>query len=109
MSPNHLVITTGLSTNLAIVEELVLDKHQQLEIIKENLEKALLRIKDYADKKRTERTFEVNNLVYLKLQPYRQGSVPLGKKMKLAPRLHGPYKILEKVGTVAYRLELPSS
>lgn len=47
-------------------------------------------------------------MVYLKLQPYRQASVSM-RNMKLAPKFYGLYKIMKKVGKVAYKLELPST
>lgn len=43
----------------------------------------------------------------MKLQPYRQTSVTFRKSLKLSPRFFGLYKILEKLGSVAYRLLLP--
>jgi hypothetical protein len=46
--------------------------------------------------------------VYLRLQPYRQSSVAFRRKLKLSPRFFGPFQILQKVGTVAYKLELPA-
>lgn len=42
-----------------------------MEVLKENLAKAQQRLKSHADKGRTKREFEIGNLVYLKLQPYR--------------------------------------
>lgn len=47
--------------------------------------------------------------MFLKLHPYRQKSVALRRNMKLAPRYYGPFQIVQKLGTVAYRLGLPSS
>ncbi|KAL0352337.1 UNVERIFIED_CONTAM: hypothetical protein Scaly_1622400 [Sesamum calycinum] len=61
----------------------------------------------YADKKRSEREFALGDEVFLKLQPYRQTYVSLIKQLKLSAKYFGPYKIIEKVGKVAYKLELP--
>ena len=52
--------------------------------------------------------FEVNDYVYLKVSPMR-GIRRFNIKGKLAPRYIGPFRVLEKKGEVAYRLELPTS
>lgn len=64
-------------------------------------------MKKQADLHRTERVFEVGDWVYFRLQPYRQHLVALWRVLKLSPRFFGPYKILPKIGTVAYKLKLP--
>jgi hypothetical protein len=62
-----------------------------------------------SDKHHSEHTFQVGDWVFLKLQPYAQTSVAKHSSQKLAFRFFGPYKVEAKVGTVAYRLPLPSS
>ena len=52
--------------------------------------------------------FEVGDHISLKVNPTR-GVVRLGKRGKLSPRFIGPFEILERMGTVAYRLALPPS
>ncbi|XP_075080352.1 uncharacterized protein LOC142165870 [Nicotiana tabacum] len=79
-----------------------------LQQLKENLQVAQARMKFFADKNRTERVLNEGDMVYLKLQPYKQASVAVAvrKNLKLSAKYYGPYNILEKIGAVAYRLEL---
>nr|GEX16923.1 putative reverse transcriptase domain, ribonuclease H-like domain, aspartic peptidase domain protein [Tanacetum cinerariifolium] len=62
--------------------------------------------KSYVDKRRKPLEFSVGDYVLLKVSPWK-GVVHFGKKGKLAPRFVGPFEIIEKVGPVAYRLDLP--
>ncbi|KAJ0091152.1 hypothetical protein Patl1_14741 [Pistacia atlantica] len=64
-------------------------------------------MKQQADKGRREEVFSVGDWVYLKLQPYRQHSILKRPYQKLASKFFGPYQIIERVGNVAYRLQLP--
>ena len=48
-------------------------------------------------------------MVYLKLHPYKQTTVSQGRTPKLSSKYYGPFKVLDKVGKVAYQLELPST
>nr|GEV00034.1 putative reverse transcriptase domain-containing protein [Tanacetum cinerariifolium] len=62
--------------------------------------------KSYVDKRRKPLIFIVGDYILLKVSPWK-GVVRFGKKGKLARRFVGPFKIIEKVGLVAYRLDLP--
>lgn len=80
-----------------------------LATIKENLQMAQLRMKKYADKNRVDRVFAPGDMVYLKLQPYRLSAFGLRTSLKLQTKFYGPFRILNRVGKVAYHLQLPAS
>ncbi|GJS89667.1 putative reverse transcriptase domain-containing protein [Tanacetum coccineum] len=73
--------------------------------IKDRLKGACDRQKSYADKRRKPLEFSVGDYVLLKVSPWK-GVVRFGKKEKLAPRFVGPFEIVEKMGPMAYRLDL---
>ena len=79
-----------------------------MSLIRQLLLTAQSRQKSYADVRCRPLEFKVGDHVFLKVMPKR-GVVRFGKRGKLSPRFIGPFKILERVGTVAYRLALPSS
>ncbi|GKD98125.1 putative reverse transcriptase domain-containing protein, partial [Tanacetum coccineum] len=85
--------------------ELVQETTEKISQIKDRLKAARDRQKSYADKKRKPLEFSVGDYVLLKVSPWK-GVVRFGKKGKLAPRFVGPFDIIEKVGLVAYRLDL---
>ncbi|XP_066371055.1 uncharacterized protein [Miscanthus floridulus] len=64
-------------------------------------------MKHQADKKRSERSFQASDFVYLRLQPYMQSSLAPRSHHKLCFKYFGPFKVLSKIGAVAYKLELP--
>ena len=67
-------------------------------------------MKQQEDQHLSERIFEVGDWVFLRLQPYKQMSLKKNKKdNKLSPKYYVPYKVLQKIGTMAYKLELSTS
>jgi len=99
----------SLQTNLPAVKN-QLEEHQKVvQILKENLSVAQNRMKQQADRNRTERSFEVGDWVFVKLQPYKQLSLRQKGKNKLAPKFYGPYQIIKKISQVAYGLSLPDT
>ncbi|KAL6313652.1 hypothetical protein AAG906_010070 [Vitis piasezkii] len=71
-----------------------------------NLHAATNRMKQVADSKRRNIEYQVGDMVFLKLQPYRQQSVFCRASQKLASRFYGPYQIEQRIGKVAYKLNL---
>ena len=86
--------------------ELVHQTAEKLKIIRERMLAAQDRQKSYADNNRRPMTFEVGDLVLLKVSPWK-GLIRFGKRGKLSPRFIGPFKVLQRVGNQAYKLELP--
>jgi hypothetical protein len=85
---------------------LIKEAEERVAEIREKLKAAQSRQKSYADKKRREVSFSPGDFAYLKVSPIR-GTQRFQVHGKLAPRYIGPYKVLKRVGAVAYRLELP--
>jgi hypothetical protein len=79
------------------------------DLIQHNLARAQQHIKHKEDKRRQERTFQVGDWVYVKLQPYIQQCVQRRSNNKLSFKYFGPYLILQCIGNVAYKLQLPTS
>ena len=80
------------------VEEHIEDQQQVLQLLKDNLTLVQNRMKQQADQHRSERSFEVGDWVFLRLQPYKQMSLKQSKKdNKLSPKYYGPSKVLQKI------------
>ncbi|XP_071924852.1 uncharacterized protein [Coffea arabica] len=81
------------------------EAREKVKLIRQRLQTAQNRQKCYADNRRKDLEFEVGDRVFLKITPL--WSVTAGKGKKLQLRFVGPFKILQRVGKVVYRLELP--
>jgi hypothetical protein len=97
---------TETGDNALIGSDLVAETTEKIKLVIQRLETAQSRQVSYADKSRRHVEFEVGDHVFLKVSPMK-GVRRFGRKGKLAPRYIGPFLILERVGKVAYRLELP--
>ncbi|KAK8987271.1 hypothetical protein V6N11_027027 [Hibiscus sabdariffa] len=86
--------------------ELIQETEDTVRLIRDRLKQAFDRQKSYADRRRKDIEFAVGDQVFLKVSSWKK-VLRFGRNGKLSPSFIGPYRILERVGTVAYRLELP--
>ena len=66
-------------------------------------------MKHQADQHRSEHTFQVSDTIFICLQPYNKSSLKLKGNQTLTPNISSPYIVLQKIGSVAYKLALPPS
>lgn len=97
----------GQQTNMDAVDKLLEDRDAVLDDLRINLIRAQQKMAAQANKHRRDVEFKEGDKVFLKLRPYRQQSTTSRKFEKLAPRFYGPFTICQKIGKVAYKLELP--
>ena len=81
---------------------------EKVALIKEILKTAQSRQKSYTNNHRRDLEFDVHDHVFLKVS-LMTSVMRFGRKGKLSPQFLGPFKILERVGTLAYKVALPPS
>ncbi|XP_010248413.1 PREDICTED: uncharacterized protein LOC104591303 [Nelumbo nucifera] len=105
--PLHLPYLPGESKNIEVDRSLH-QRENMMKSLKFHLQRAQNRMAQLANRRRSERCFNIGDMVFLKLQPYRQSTIVDLSNHKLSPKYYGPYKILDKIGVVGYKLELPA-
>ena len=91
------------------VESLLVQHDTILEELKHHLHRNQQRMKLKADSNRRDVQWAMGDWVYVKLHPYHQSSLARRVNEKLAPHFYGPFKILERIGPIAYKLEIPTT
>jgi hypothetical protein len=74
--------------------------------LKHNILNAKNRMKQFADRHRSDCEFAVGDWVYVKVHPYCQTTLRFTTYSKLAHKYFGPFLILARIGKVAYKLDL---
>eukprot|EP00253_Pinus_taeda_P012799 PITA_12799 len=97
---------SDLVNMVLIGPDMLKDMEQETQVIKKNLKATQDRQKSYSDQHWVFKQFQVGEHVYLRIMP-KKISLRIGSCAKLAPQYCRPFEILERIGTVAYRLALP--
>ena len=88
--------------------DFIRDTSDKVGVIRKHLLTAQSQQKSYHDVQRRPLEFKAGDHVFLKVMPERE-VIRFGKRGKLSPRYIGPFKVLKRVGAVAYRLALSPS
>ena len=92
---------------LAEENSLIEDMTEAIKVIRQCIATAQSRQKSYVDVWHRPLEFAVGDYVFIKVAPMK-GIMRFSKKGKLSPRYVGPFEVIERVGQVAYKLDLPS-
>ena len=98
---------TMSSTSIQALDEMLRERDALLCSLKDNLHNAQPRMQQRTNLHWCELELAVGDIVFVRLQPYRQTSVAKRCSNKLAKRYYGPFSITKRVGPVAYRLAIP--
>ena len=105
----HWCIYGDRDTSNSALDEQLKARDEALGALKEHLQIDQNKMEKSANLKRQDVEYAAGDMVFLKIRPYRQISLRKKRNEKLSPRFFGPYKIVERIGLVAYILELPES
>lgn len=86
-----------------------MDRDQLLREVRTSLLEAQNRMKQLHDQHHQERQFEVGSWVLLRVRPYRQLSLAARRNLKLSPKFYGIFRVLERIVSVTYKLQLPTT
>lgn len=104
-APTITIYISG-STNVIGLDETLTHQRQMLQLIRDNISRAQVRMRLQVNTHRTDQSFNEGDWVLLRLQPYQQLSVSGRGPPKLAKRYVGPFRVLRVIGAVAYELDL---
>ncbi|GKF24410.1 retrotransposable element Tf2, partial [Tanacetum coccineum] len=106
--PIHVPYIPG-DSRVEEVDRTLQAREEAIKVLKFHLKRSQDRIRNQANKHRSDRQFKVDDWVYLKLQTHRKVSIRQSQQHKLPHKYYGSFQVAERIGEVAYRLELPSS
>jgi hypothetical protein len=107
--PRLLGIDVADAASVLDLQQWLAERELMHSLVRLHLRRAQDRMRRQANKHRSECSFDVGDLFFLKIQPYVQASVARRVHHKLSFKFFGPYCIPEKIGAVAYKLDLPST
>ncbi|GKA34525.1 hypothetical protein Tco_0720954 [Tanacetum coccineum] len=74
----------------------LLARDEAIQVLKFHLQRSQNKMKQHADKSKSEREFVIGDLVFLKLQPHRQVTLRMGKQNKFSQKFYGPFEVSAK-------------
>jgi len=106
--PHHLGIDALATSDSSDLNTWIQDKDLMQQLIHQHLLCAQHKMKLQASKNCSFCSFQIGDSVYVKVQPYVQTSLANRSSNKLSFKFFGPFMITDKIGEVAYKLQLPT-